>query len=285
MENTLLLLLVCLVSFLVYTAVYAAKRRWFPAEVALKESVWVMLGLLPLLLAGLAALYWKGGFSLEGAAAALLIFLLGGLCFTLTVPGGFDRSLSVYMLNVLENRADQGMTEEEVKAAFLEVYLEGNYAIRKRLREQLVSGYVERRREHYYITGNGRRFVRLARMDKAVGKICLVRLPQALLFPHRRHVRQASRTRAWPADFVDIIESVSVQEVFALAQVAAVRMEVRFAKHARAIPSPTDGLHPRRAVGRQDVVLIVPHARVVRIMPGGQAQARWNAHRGIGHAI
>ena len=75
----------------------------------------------------------------------------------------FDRSISLYLLNGLENRADQGMTEEEVKAAFLEVYFEGNYAIRKRLGEQIVSGYVERRGERYYITASGRRFVRLAR--------------------------------------------------------------------------------------------------------------------------
>ena len=163
MENTLLLLAVCLASFLVYAAVYAAKRRWFPGEVALKESLWVLLALLPLLLAGLAALYWQAGFSLEGAVAALLIFLLGGLCFALTAPGVFDRSISLYLLNGLDNRAAEGMTEDEVKAAFLEVYFAGNYAIRKRLGEQLVSGYVERRGERYYITPSGRRFVRLAR--------------------------------------------------------------------------------------------------------------------------
>lgn len=163
MENTLLLLAVCLASFLVYAVVYAAKRRWFPGEVALKESLWVMLALLPLLLAGLAVLYWQWGFSLEGAVAALLIFLLGGLCFALTAPGVFDRSISLYLLNGLDNRAAQGMTEDEVKAAFLEVYFAGNYAIRKRLGEQLVSGYVERRGDRYYITSSGRRFVRLAR--------------------------------------------------------------------------------------------------------------------------
>ncbi len=163
MENTLLLLAVCLTSFLVYAAVYAVKRHWFPGEVALKESVWVLLGLLPLLLAGLAALYWQVRFSLEGVAAALLIYLLGGLCFALTAPGVFDRSISLYLLNGLENRADRGMTEEEVKAAFLEVYFEGNYAIRKRLGEQIVSGYVERRGERYYITTSGRRFVWVAR--------------------------------------------------------------------------------------------------------------------------
>ena len=163
MENTLLLLLVCLVSFLVYTVVYAAKRRWFPAAVALKESVWVMLGLLPLLLAGLAALYWRGWFGLEETVAALLIYLLASWCFAMTIPAVFDRSISLYLLNRLDNQADMGMTEGEIKAEFLEVYFDGNYAIRKRLGEQLESNYVACRGERYYITGNGRRFVRLAR--------------------------------------------------------------------------------------------------------------------------
>ena len=163
MRPTLYLLLTALVSFLVFVAAYAVKRQLFPADFALRESIGVMLALLPFLAAALWLLCRRQILRPDGAAAVLLIFLLAVFGFTLTVPAVFDRSVSLYLLNTLDNRVEQGMTEPEIKREFLQVYFGGNYALRKRLREQTATGYLIYQDNRYYITGSGRRFVGLAR--------------------------------------------------------------------------------------------------------------------------
>ena len=164
MKRTLLLLLVSLAATMLYLVVVAVKRQLSPSWNVLGESVLLLAGLLPIVLAGLAFLYKRQILMFDGAVAVLTIFLLSGMCFTLAVPAVFDRSISLYLLNSLDNRADRGMTEDEIKTVFLDVYFDGNYALRKRLREQVQGGNLTHREGRYYITEAGSTFMSVARM-------------------------------------------------------------------------------------------------------------------------
>ena len=167
MKKTFYLLFISALSVLAYLVAYAVKRHLFPASYVLEEAVVLTAISLPILIWFLIVLRQRGILLFDGAVAVCLIFLLSCLCFTLTVPAIFDRSITLYLLNALDNRSD-GMMEEEVKEAFLSIYFNRNYAIKKRLDEQVQSGHVRYAGDRYHITESGRQIMTVARVLSAI---------------------------------------------------------------------------------------------------------------------
>lgn len=163
MKNTVYLVLVSFFSVAAYVALYAAKRWLFPGEIVLTEGLQVMVVFLPALVIVLVLLR-KVRAQPEIGAAVFLISFLAAAGFNLTVPAIFDRSVTVYLLNHLDNAGVHGMTEEEVQREFMDVYFHsGNYAIRKRLGEQVHGGNLAYDGDRYRITGRGRATIGIAR--------------------------------------------------------------------------------------------------------------------------
>ena len=145
-----------------YVVLFTLKRAVAPAENVLAECFMVFVVTAPIALGVMAWLYRKSVLGLEGAVSAALIFALGAGCFWLTVPAIFDRSVTLYLMNLLDNHA-AGMTEDEIRREFIEVYFNESRGIEKRLNEQLDSGNARYEDGRYYITDGGRRVIFIAR--------------------------------------------------------------------------------------------------------------------------
>ena len=162
-------ILISLAAVSLYMVAYAAKRNFVrPHDSAFTESLWLIVLILPLVALAAWVLYRRRLLTSDGVIAVLAIFALSSLCFALTVPAVFDRSVSLYLLNSLDNRGESGMTEEEIREEFTDIYFDANYGIRKRLREQTDGGTVDYRDGRYYITDIGRRFMSVARLVSGV---------------------------------------------------------------------------------------------------------------------
>ncbi len=163
MKSTAVMLLAALVLFLAYAAAYAAIRRLLPLQPPLAQSAWLLLGCAPAAAAAAAALWKRRVLGPEAATAVVVMFALGGACFTFTAPAVLDRSVSLQMLDSLDAGGQVGMTEDDVTQAFVDGYLDGNEAMRKRLSEHVGYGFIVVDDGRYYITDAGRRFMQLAR--------------------------------------------------------------------------------------------------------------------------
>jgi len=129
---------------------------------------------------GLAALAVAG--CLTGAALALLIRRLpsslaltardglnAGLIAYLALlavyavgPTAADRSLSIFIMSQVE-RAQAPMTKEAARDAFVEIYVDEWDQVGRRLREQEISGNLERTPSGWRLTKQGESFMRFAR--------------------------------------------------------------------------------------------------------------------------
>ena len=162
MRNTVYLLLASVLCVAAYLAVFAIKRHLLPSSIVLTEGVWLLVVFLPAVVFVLVLLCRKRVLTGEASVSVFVIFLLSALCFNLTVPAILDRSVTVYLLNSLDN-SQNGMTEQEIQREFMHIYFDENYAIRKRLHEQVESGSVRYDGDRYHVTKDGRTIMMIAR--------------------------------------------------------------------------------------------------------------------------
>jgi len=189
--RTAMLLLTAAGGVLLYLAAYTLKRHAHPSDIALTEGGHLLLAFLPLFAAAGFLLWRKNILRADACVAAFLIAVLAITTFNLIVPSVFDRSVSLYLLNTLDN-APAGLSEAQLRAEFVEVYFGANYGIRKRLREQLRMGNITRGGARYRLTAAGRRMVTVVRFFNAF----------YALDPHmaQRKSTRAPRPAADPAD-------------------------------------------------------------------------------------
>ena len=164
------LLLFAAGGVLLYLAAYTIKRHFFAADIALTEGGHLLLALLPVFGGAGFWLWRKKILGADGCIAAFLITVLSIMVFNLTVPSVFDRSVSLYLLNTLDN-APAGMTETDLRDEFVGVYFGENHGIRKRLREQARMGNISFDGARYRLTANGRRMVSVVRFFNALYKL------------------------------------------------------------------------------------------------------------------
>lgn len=162
MKNTAYLLLAAALCTTGYLAVFAVKRHLWPSSILLVEGALLLLAFAPVVVVALVISCRKRTLTVEGSVAVFVIFLLSTACFNLTVPAIFDRSVSLYLLNALDN-SPNGMTEQAVQEELMRIYFDQNYAVRKRLHEQVRSGSVRYDGARYQVTENGRTIMAVAR--------------------------------------------------------------------------------------------------------------------------
>lgn len=168
LTRSLYVILFPLCGMLLYVIAFAVKRQLSPSESPLVEAAILMLIFLAILLLALVILVKKNVIVLDIGIACLLIFLFASLSFSLAVPAVFDRSVSLYLINIMDNQGESGMTEEEIKQKLISVYFHEDHAIKKRLGEQIQGGNIEERSGRYYITDGGSRFMSFARFLSSI---------------------------------------------------------------------------------------------------------------------
>ncbi len=121
-------------------AVYVIHSRYFAVNVVLYSAI--IDALIASVLAGIVL----GGAirTLTGFEKTLLmvIWLLGGYGFAISVPTVLDRSLSVYILQKIQQRGG-GILESEFEKVFTREYVKEHRLMDVRLTEQLESGTIE----------------------------------------------------------------------------------------------------------------------------------------------
>jgi len=86
----------------------------------------------------------------------IVIFLLGGYAFAVSVPTVIDRSLSLYILQKLDQRGG-GIREDQIGWVFANEYLPEYRLVDVRLTEAVSSGTVEIKNGCVVLTAKGRR--------------------------------------------------------------------------------------------------------------------------------
>ena len=94
-------------------------------------------------------------------ALLLAIWLLGGYSFAITIPTVIDRSLSIYLLEKLEQRGG-GIEQSAFERVFTEEYVREHRLVDVRLTEQRASGTITVEGDCVVLTSKGRRIVAVA---------------------------------------------------------------------------------------------------------------------------
>jgi len=155
-------LLACAVFAAVLLAVYYVHMRFFRVDVVLYASlldvvIATVIAFAVLSLAGMLA-------SFTGLERALLVvvWLLAGFSFAISVPTVIDRSLSFYILEKLQQRGG-GIREDRMQDVFTREYMVEHRLVDIRLTEQLESGTITIADGCVRLTGKGDKFASFAR--------------------------------------------------------------------------------------------------------------------------
>lgn len=120
--------------------VYVIHARYFTVNVVLYSAI--VDALIATVLAGLllgVAIRTLTGFE---KTLLIVIWLLGGYSFAISVPTVLDRSLSVYILEKIQQRGG-GILESEFDKVFTREYVKEHRLMDVRLTEQLESGTIK----------------------------------------------------------------------------------------------------------------------------------------------
>lgn len=147
-------LLSCAVFTLVLLLLHYVHVRYFAVNVVLYAAVLDAV----LAAGGTFALLWLTGFlrafsSLE-RALLVVVWLLAGYAFAISIPTVIDRSLSFYILEKLQQRGG-GIREDRMKDVFINEYVVEHRLVDIRLTEQLQSGTIEIDNGCVRLTGKG----------------------------------------------------------------------------------------------------------------------------------
>ena len=98
------------------------------------------------------------------AFAAAVLSLSLNLAFLIVVPVTVDRSISIFVLGQMAAEPDRIFTADGMSDLFTKVYVGDDRQIARRLREQAVSGTVQREGNGYRISPRGRFVIAAARI-------------------------------------------------------------------------------------------------------------------------
>lgn len=140
-------------------AVYYLHIRFFPVNVVFYAAI--ADGVIAALLTGLIispSRTFNGFEKLQ----MVVIWLLAGYCFAISVPTVIDRSLSFYILEKLQQRGG-GIQQARFADVFTQEYLKEHRLVDVRLTEQLESGTIEIRNGCVKLTDKGQRLAAASR--------------------------------------------------------------------------------------------------------------------------
>lgn len=139
----------------VLLAVYHAHITYFKVNVVFYSAILdavLAAGVAGAVLFGMRYFRALGGFE---KAQLVVIWLLGGYAFAISVPTVIDRSLSFYILEKLQQRSG-GIQQAAFEAVFTQEYMKEHRLVDVRLTEQLASGTIVIRNGCVLLTPKGR---------------------------------------------------------------------------------------------------------------------------------
>lgn len=162
MNKILRTFLATVIFTVVLLLTYYLHMRHFRVDVVLYASILDAFIAMVLVAGSLALLRWFRDFSGLELVQLLLIWMLGGYMFAISVPTVIDRSLSFYMLEKLQQRGG-GIREDAFRQVFTEEYVREHHLVEVRLTEQLQSGTIEIHDGCVRLTERGERLATFSR--------------------------------------------------------------------------------------------------------------------------
>jgi len=145
--------------FVLFTVVFFGL---FNSSVFRFQHVFFYRGLLLLLLTCLVTsldvfliLWWLKYRYFESMISALMLAASIHLSFFVVFPVTFERSISMYLLNTLQNNKTTscgGLTREQMNEDFINTYVVLNAALQKRITEQSIINMIEEKNNCYAVT-------------------------------------------------------------------------------------------------------------------------------------
>jgi hypothetical protein len=107
---------------------------------------------------------WRGAdlISIHHQIATVSLAIGLNMTFLIVVPVTLDRSVSVFLLGVMNERPTESFTADRLETVFDNVYVRKYGAMDRRIKEQLRSGNIAPTAEGYRITPTGRAFMRFS---------------------------------------------------------------------------------------------------------------------------
>ncbi|HEX7875911.1 MAG TPA: hypothetical protein VF489_04920 [Sphingobium sp.] len=124
----------------------------FYRGIAIAALTAVLMGI-----AGLVALRWVR-IALPTLVGAIALSLAFNLCFLITFPVTFDRSITMFLLARIEQN-DGKLDAPMLEQVYVREYLGDMRQIDRRVAEQLLSGNVRMEQNRIHITAQGRRLL------------------------------------------------------------------------------------------------------------------------------
>ncbi|TCV95759.1 hypothetical protein EC912_102103 [Luteibacter rhizovicinus] len=141
MNKYLRALLASIVFVVALLVIYYIHMRNFRVNVVFYATILDAVIAAVLVIGAFATCGWFREFTGLEVAQLVLIWLLGGYAFAISVPTVIDRSLSFYILEKLEQRGG-GIREDAFRQVFTEEYVREHHLVEVRLTEQLQSGTI-----------------------------------------------------------------------------------------------------------------------------------------------
>lgn len=162
MRKFVLSLIATVLFIAILGLVYFLHIRFLPVNVVFYSAI--ADGAISTIIAG-AALFTLGFFNALGRFERLLlvvIWLLAGYAFAISVPTVIDRSLSFYILEKLQQRGG-GIRQDAFEQVFTQEYVKEHRLVDVRLTEQLESGTIQIKDGCVLLTEKGERLARFSR--------------------------------------------------------------------------------------------------------------------------
>lgn len=155
-------MLASLVFAILLAATFYVHVRWFPVDVVLYSAIldcFIAVGLAAMML------FWSGwfdGFTRFERSLLVVIWLLAGYAFAISIPTVIDRSLSFYILEKLQQRGGS-IRLDRFEEVFTDEYLREHRLVDVRLTEQEQSGTIVIESGCVILSDRGRRMARFSR--------------------------------------------------------------------------------------------------------------------------
>lgn len=111
---------------------------------------------------------------LESMVAALIIAFSVHLSLFVIFPVTFERSVTMYLLNVLKSNQQnvcQGLTKNQMRDKLITEYVIGKDAVNKRINEQIIIDIINKKDNCYQLTTRGTNFLKLSETLKKIYNI------------------------------------------------------------------------------------------------------------------
>jgi hypothetical protein len=110
--------------------------------------------------------------STETLIAAIIVSVSVNLAFFITFPITYDRSITMYLLDRINNPPSnttcQGYTESQLEQRLLTEYIQEKQALRKRIQEQKVINFIKQDNQCISITNKAKRFLQYSEIIKKI---------------------------------------------------------------------------------------------------------------------